>query len=237
MRLLVSLIVTLGCLVSFPANRLVRAAGDLVGDDTGAVARFINDVEKGPIPYEALRHLEASSVKLKESAWMEAFTEYTHEGGFRYRVLSQGGSERICNRALRGVLDAEKESAEKWREGALTRDNYEFNFDSRTPDGLIKVQLNPRRRDSRLIDGTAWLSPHSGDLVRVEGRLSKSPSFWIRSVSVTRHYVLIGGTMMPAAMESTADIRMAGISSFLMTYEYAFVGREKIASREARIFR
>ena len=143
-----SLTLALGCLVALPVERLSGAAADASRGDAGAVDRFINEIEKEPKPYQAIRRLEASSAKLNESAWMDAFTEYTREGGFRYRVLSQGGSERIGNRALKGVLDGEKESTAEWRKGALTRENYEFNFDSRTRDGLIKVQLRPLRRDS-----------------------------------------------------------------------------------------
>jgi hypothetical protein len=230
MRLWTSLLLAVGCLVAVPAERLSGAAADSARADAGAVERFINDIEKEPIPYQAIRRLEASISKLNESAWMEAFTEYTREGGFHYRVLSQGGSERIRNRALKGVLEGEKENTAQWRMGALTRENYEFNFDGRTPEGLIKVQLNPRRRDSRLLDGAAWLSPQSGELVRLEGRLSKSPSFWVRWVSVTRRYVPIRGTMMPAVMESTADVKIAGVSTFSMTYAYAAVDGQKIAS-------
>ncbi len=211
-------------------GRLSGAGADALRRESSAVDRFIDDIGKEPVPYQAVRRLEASSSKLNESAWMEAFTEYTRDGGFRYRILSEGGSERIRSRALTGVLDGEKESTAQWRKGALTRENYEFNFDSRTPDGLIKVQLNPRRRDSRLLDGSAWLSAQSGELVRLEGRLSKSPSFWVRWVSVTRRYLPIRGTTMPAAMESTADVKIAGVSKFSMTYVYAVVDGQAIGS-------
>lgn len=225
-----------GCVLAFSTQRLVGAA-EASRAESGAVERFINDIEKQPVPYQAVRRLEASSSKLNESAWMEAFTEYTREDGFRYRVLSEGGSERIRNRALKSVLEAEKESIAQWRQGALTRENYEFNFDGRTSDGLIRVQLNPRRRDSRLLDGAAWLSAQSGDLVRLEGRLSKSPSFWVRWVQVTRWYALIRGTMMPAAVESTADIRIAGVSNFSMTYHYSAIDGQLVGSPRVLVFR
>jgi hypothetical protein len=223
MRFWTFFLLVLGCLAAVPAERLSGASAD-------AVQRFIDDIEKEPVPYQAIRRLEASSAKLDESAWMEAFTQYTREGGFSYRVLSEGGSERIRNRALKGVLDGERESTAQWRKSALTRENYDFNFDSRTAEGLIKVQLNPRRRDPRLLEGAAWISPQSGELVRLEGRLSKSPSFWVRWVNVTRRYMSVRGTMMPAAMESTADVRVAGMSTFSMTYEYAVVDGQTIST-------
>lgn len=224
------LMAALGCLLVVSTQRIAGAPAEGLRAEFAAMERFIDHIEKDPVPYQAVRRLEASSSKLNESAWMEAFTEYSRENGFSYRVLSQGGSERIRNRALKGVLEAERESTARWREGALTRDNYEFDLDSRTPDGLIKVQLNPRRRDSRLLDGAAWLSPQTGQLVRLEGRLSKSPSLWVRWVAVTRRYIPVAGTMMPGAMESTADVRVAGLSTLSMTYKYAMVDGHQIPS-------
>jgi hypothetical protein len=223
-------VLVFGCLAAFPAATLSGAGAEMARADSAAVTRFINDIEKEPIPYQANRRLEASSTDLGESAWMEAFTEYSREGGFSYRVVAQGGSQRIQNRALRGVLEGEKETTAQWRRGALTRENYDFAFDSRSPDGLLKIQLNPRRRDSRLLDGAAWVSAQSGELVRLEGRLSKSPSFWIRWVRVKRHYRSVGGTMMPASMDSTADVKIAGVSTLSMTYDYVAINGQAVSS-------
>jgi hypothetical protein len=225
-----SLIVALSWLMALPAERHISASGAASDADALAVDRFINDIEKEPVPYQAVRRLEASSSKLQESAWMEVRTEYSRENGFRYEVVSQGGSERIRNRALYGVLEGEKASTARWRRGALTRENYDFVYESRTADGLIKIQLSPRRRDPRLLEGAAWVSAQSGDLVRLEGRLAKSPSFWVRWVSVTRRYVPIRGAIMPAAMESTADVKIAGVSRFSMTYTYAVVDGQRIGA-------
>jgi len=196
--------------------------------------RFIDDIERPPVAYQGIRRLEASSEKLNESAWMEAFIDYDPTTGFRYRIMGQGGSSRIRNRVLKSVLDAERDNSTEaeWRKGAINRDNYDFGFDGSTDDGMIKLQLNPRRHDTRLVDGAAWLSAQSGTLLRLQGRLSKSPSFWVRWVDVTRHYGLIHGTMMPVAMESVADVRFAGVSTFSMRYEYASIAGKNVAAPE-----
>jgi hypothetical protein len=88
-----------------------------------------------------------------------------------------------------------------------------------------------------LLEGAAWLSAQSGDLVKLQGRLSKSPSFWVRWVSVTRKYAPISGTMMPAAVESTADVKIAGMSTFTMTYRYAAVDGQRTASPQVLLTR
>lgn len=202
-----------------------------------AVERFLAGIEKPPVTYQARRRLEASSAKLKESAWMEAVTEYDPATGLTYSIVAQGGSERIRRRVLDAVLEAEQENTTRaeWRKGNLSRANYAFDFGGHAGDGMLKMQLTPRRRDSRLVLGSALLTAKSGNLVRVEGRLSKSPSFWVRWVNVSRSYSLVGGAMMPVAIESTADVRIAGMSTLSMTYDYQMVDGHAINSAP-RIF-
>ncbi len=156
---------------------------------------------------------------------MEAVTAFDPKGGFTYSIVAQGGSERIQRRVLKSVLEAEREHAvpDEWKKATLSRDNYEFNFGGRTDDGMLRLQLMPRRRDTRLVTGSALLTAVSGDLVRVDGRLSKSPSFWVRWVKVSRTYSPVGGRMMPVGIESTADVKIAGMSTFSMEYDYQMV--------------
>lgn len=217
-----------GCLAGLGAHGLAGAEGPAVPaspSEYAAVERFLAEIEKPPVAYQARRRLEASCIKMKESAWMEAVTHYDPAAGFTYSIVRQGGSERIRRRVLRAVLEAERENSSRaeWRKGNLSRANYEFSFGGHTGDGMLKMRLTPRRKDSRLVFGSALLTAPSGDLVRVEGRLSKSPSFWVRWVNVSRSYSPIGGAMMPVAIESTADVRIAGMSTFSMTYDYEMV--------------
>ncbi len=217
-----------GCLIGLSVQGLAGAPAAAVPSSPSehdAVERFLADIEKPPLPYQARRRLEASSAKLKESAWLEAVTEYDPAVGLTYSIVAQGGSERIRKRVLEGVLEAEKEASTlgEWRKGNLSRANYEFDFGGHAGDGMLKMQLTPRRRDTRLVLGSALLTAKSGSLVRVEGRLSKSPSFWVRWVNVSRSYSPIAGIMMPVAVESTADVRIAGMSTFSMTYDYQMV--------------
>jgi hypothetical protein len=210
------------------ASAAPASAGEYV-----AVERFLNTTERPPVAYHARRRLEASSSKLNESAWMEVVTAYEPASGFRYSIVAQGGSERIQRRVLKSVLQAESENSAsgQWHRTNLSRANYEFDFGGRTSDGMLRMQLNPRRRDPRLVEGAALLSASSGDLVRVEGRLAKSPSFWIRWAQVSRSYLPIGGAMMPVSVESTADVRFAGLSTFAMTYDYQMVDGVAISDR------
>ena len=142
--------------------------------------------------------------------------------------MTAGGSERICNRVLRRILETETEwsSKQEASKSAFTEGNYVFQSCGQS-GGLLKVSLAPRRKESRLVDGALFLNPEEG-LVWLEGRLAKSPSVWIRWVDVAWTYRDIGGVILPVHVESTADVRFFGMSTFAMTYDYEMVDGRRV---------
>jgi hypothetical protein len=67
-------------------------------------------------------------------------------------------------------------------------------------------------------------------MVRVEGRLSENPSWWTRRVDVVRRYERIGGVRVPVEMTSTADVRIAGMSTFAMRYDYTAINGRRVST-------
>src|SRR5262245_38844743 len=127
-----------------------------------------------------------------------------------------------------------------WTDGsparaALTLDNYEFADGGIATDGLASLMLKPRRKGELLVDGMIFVNPDDGDLVRLEGRLVKSPSFWTRRVEIVRWYKRFAGIRMPIALESVAHILIAGRSTFRVTYDYESVNGQKFGSPQARV--
>ena len=152
------------------------------------------------------------------------------ETGFRYTVLDEGGSGLVRSKALRGALDQERKS---WTGGEserawFTTDNYQFEDAGTEPDGLARIGVTPKRKDLLLVNGAIFLKPDDGELVRIEGFPARWPSFWTRRIHVIRHYARIAGVHLPVAVESSAQIRMAGSSTFNMRYKYEVVNGMKI---------
>jgi hypothetical protein len=83
------------------------------------------------------------------------------------------------------------------------------------------VLLSPKRKERVLVSGAMFLRPVDGELVRVQGRLAKSPSFWVKTVDIVRTYDRIGGAVMPVSLETTAQVRMFGTATLRMTYQYS----------------
>ncbi len=60
------------------------------------------------VEYRALRHLDASNDTFEKSAWMDVWTEAGRSGGFRYRIVAEGGSEYIRSRLFVASLETER---------------------------------------------------------------------------------------------------------------------------------
>jgi hypothetical protein len=165
---------------------------------------------------------------------MDVWTE-GDANGFRYTIVSEDGSDYIRSKVFRATLDLERKV---WAAGgsdqALTPANYVFEDRGAHPDGLSVLALTPRRKDVMLVDGSIYLNPEDGELVRVEGRLAKAPSFWTRRVEIVRWYRRIAGFRVPTSLESVANVRVAGHSTFRMSYEYETINGRHVGNPQPR---
>lgn len=183
-------------------------------------------------PYRAVRRLEAENGSRK--GWIEAITEYSPETGFRYEITAEGGSGYIRTKVLRAVLDGERDviAHGEAARSSLAPSNYTFQANGIDTDGLANVLLAPRRKERVLVAGMMALNAQDGDLVRLQGRLAKSPSFWVRNVDIVRTYERIDGTVVPVALETKAQVRFLGEATLRMTYVYSQIdGRSLVSNR------
>jgi hypothetical protein len=186
----------------------------------GSIQRFL--VQNDDLhPYRAVRRLEAENGDRK--GWIEAQTEYSPSLGFSYQVTAEGGSSYIRGKILRAVLDGERDLIAQGNTGrsALTQSNYIFRPHGIDADGLANVLLSPRRKAGVLVNGTLFLQAAEAYPVRLQGRLAKNPSFWVKNVDIVRTYARMGGAIMPVALQSTAEIRLFGPAALRMTYTYS----------------
>ena len=178
--------------------------------------------------YRAYRRMHAVSERFGQEGWVEAWTELDGQA-FRYTIAAESGSDYIRNKVLKAVLKREQELVEagECRRSELTPDNYEFTG-SEPGDGEQYVQIKPKRKDVLLVDGRMVLS-EGGELLRVEGQLSKNPSFWTSLVKVIRHYARLDGVRVPIATESVAKVKFAGVSHLEVHYEYESINGRPVS--------
>jgi hypothetical protein len=216
---------------------LTLAAGSTAAGRTPGTpgASIVPARDQALTQYRAYRRMHADSEHFGQEAWLEAWTEMD-DRGFRYTVVSESGSEYMRNKVLKAVLKREQEliAAGDCQRSELTPDNY--NFEGETyENGERYIQIKPKRKDVLLVDGRMVLSGDGSELLRVEGRLSKNPSFWTSLVNVIRHYARLDGVRVPISTESVAKVKFAGIAHLEVHYEYATINGRPVSLDARRI--
>lgn len=212
-----SLIACLASLLSSSVLRIDRAPRPGTAVESSPARR-----EPPLESYRALREMRAKNGRYKLEGWIDAWTEMHPQSGFSFGVVAEGGSGYIRDKVLRKVLESERQAvagADRDR-AALTSDNYVFGEPEPEADGLLRIRVRPKRKDTLLVDGWIVVTETDRDLVRIEGRLAKPPSFWTRRVDIVRTYGRIEGHRVPIETTSVARVLMAGESSFSMRYTY-----------------
>jgi hypothetical protein len=133
-------------------------------------------------------------------AEMTVKTTYNMKTGKSYEILSESGSTVVRNLVLHAILDNEQHVNEPGiREGAwITTANYDMQV---KPGGIqsvdgrdcIAISLRPRRKEPYLLDGTLWVNAQNGEIVRIEGKASKSSSVFSGETQMMRQYVDLEG--------------------------------------------
>ena len=190
-----------------------------------ALERFLSRPDEPITQYRARRTLAGQNPRFKMEGAIEAITELSSNGRFSYTIVSETGSDYIREKVLRPILETEAKvlATGDPSRSALTIDNYNIGGGEPAEPGIVKLFAKPRRKEVSLIDGAVFITSADSDLVRVEGKMAKNPSFWTTRVNLVRRYDRIGGVRVPVRLDSTAQIRFAGDSSLSMIYDYEMI--------------
>lgn len=185
-------------------------------------ARFNNPA---PPAYRALRRLEGGLVNSNKHGWIEVWTEYRPDRGLAFEVLRSGGHGYVRDKVLPGMLKSEQEllADGKPLRAPIVARNYTVEENGITESGLTRLLLEPARKSDGIVRGTALIEAENGSISRIEGRLVKSPSFWIRDVDVSWRFMRVGEAILPVELVSNARVRFYGRSKFRMTYDYVTI--------------
>jgi len=193
------------------------------------LARFLARPDEPVDSYRARRVLRAEG--LGKWAQMEVLVELDERGGFRWTVLSEEGSPDLLEKAFRTMLEKEAEAHAAGRTGraSLTSANYELDAEGRESDGLVRLGLHPRRKETALVDGHILVTPDTADIVRVEGKLARGVSFWLHKIEVVRRYERLRGHRVLVGFESTAHVRFVGKIHITGDFTYERIDGDAVA--------
>jgi hypothetical protein len=190
-----------------------------------ALERFLARPDEPLKAYRAVRHMAAENARFNLRGALDVMTALNPDGRFTYTILKEEGSDYIRSKVLKSVLENEEKlfSTTDPARAAVTALNYELNGAEPAEPGVVRLLAKPRRREISLVDGSVFVTMDSADLLRVEGRLAKNPSFWTTRVDVIRRYERVGGIRVPVRLDTTAQIRVAGTSTMSVVYDYEMV--------------
>jgi hypothetical protein len=222
------------------ACTLLVASGWLSADEGRPAAPQIPALQETPVTsYRAFRRMHASNEKFNQEGWVDCWTSLDG-GGFRYEIVSERGSDYIREKILKTLLRREQELIAEGNAGRadITEANYEFAdgvAPQDGPGGERIVLLKPKRKDVLLVVGKMVINEAGTELLRVEGRLAKNPSFWTNLVDVVREFARLDGVRVPISTETVAKLKFAGTSQMDVRYDYETInGRPvSVAARQA----
>lgn len=212
---------------------VVAAMSALPSAETPARAAHatVATLQEAPLTqYRAFRRMHVRNDRFNQESWLECWTELS-DRGFAYQIVSERGSESLRDKVLRTLLRREQELIASGGSGRadLTDSNYEFTDGGQAADGERHVLLKPRRKDVLLVDGRMILSGDGTEVLRVEGKLAKNPSFWTSLVKIVRGFARINGARVPVYTETEAKVKLAGVSRMEVSYEYESINGRPVS--------
>ena len=165
---------------------------------------------------------------------------YTAPTTKEFHVVSQTGSNFICDRVLKRLLAGEQEaqSRDNRQETSLSSRNYTFSLESQetTPQGPVyKLKVEPKHKNKFLYRGHVWVDGRDFAVLRIEAEPAKSPSFWLSKTLIEQQYVKVGSFWLPELNKSTSYIRLGGNATLTIAYrDYVVHDGESAGVRSQR---
>jgi hypothetical protein len=146
--------------------------------------------------FEVQRHFEAPHT-LQFTAM-----HYTGDGFVKTNVIT---------RLLQSEVDHVKQ--DDGAITAITNQNYKFGYKGTAEINKRAVhvfQVKPRKKRAGLFKGRIYLDAHTGSLVRAEGSVVKSPSFFVKKIEFVQDYADIDNFTFPVHIRTNALARVIG---------------------------
>ena len=142
---------------------------------------------------------------------------YVAPHSLSFKPLSFTGDTFVKSNVIARLLQSEVDYVNKGdaRQEALTTANYRFSYkgDQNLDGREVHVfQVKPRHKRAGLFKGHIYLDAATGSLVRSEGTVVKSPSFFIRKIEFVQDYADVARFTLPVHLHTTARARFLATS-------------------------
>jgi len=144
---------------------------------------------------------------------------YTSPGKKQFTILSEHGSEFILNHVLGKLLKSEADDPQR---AAIDRKNYDFmlvGYENTPSGGQYILGLKPKSKSEYLYKGKLWVDAKDFAVTKVEGEMTKNPSFWVKDTNISHTYRKIDDFWLPAETRTVSQIRLGGRADLTIQYK------------------
>ena len=125
------------------------------------------------------------------------------------------GDGFVKNNVITRLLQSEVDHVQKDDPSltAVSPLNYKFSYKGagHVQDRLVHIyQVKPHKKRMGLFKGRVYLDAHTGTLVRAEGSVVKSPSFFVKHIEFWQEYADVQSFTLPVRIHSEAKARIVG---------------------------
>ena len=178
-----------------------------------ALERYIGSGGTNAWPLESVE-IHAALPTLSKAGELRAIRRPVLAGGSGYEVIELAGDPIVKEQVIARYLNAQQRVSElSPARLAISPANYRFAYKGVVDDGeylAYVYQITPRRKRAGLIKGELWLDQRTGVPVRESGYLVKSPSAFIKRVSITRDNAFRDSVMDSRRTHIMVETRLIG---------------------------
>jgi len=132
-----------------------------------------------------------------------------------FKALHYMGDTFVKTNVIARVLQSEVDHVQKDDPAltAITQENYKFShkntvqLSGRT---VHEYQVKPLKKRLGLFKGRIYVDAYTGSLVRVEGRVVKSPSIFVKKIDFVQDYADVSSFMLPVHLHTEAKATLVG---------------------------
>jgi hypothetical protein len=165
--------------------------------------------------YTATSLIDAELPDSAQKAEFELKQHYAAPAALEFSPLRWSGDSFVKSNVIVRLLQSEVDHVHRREqsETAINSANYKFSYKGSSLINEVPVyvyEVKPHKKRVGLFKGKIYLDASTGELVRAQGRIVKSPSFFIKKIDFIQDYAHVNGFTLPLHLHSEAQTRIIG---------------------------
>jgi hypothetical protein len=165
--------------------------------------------------YSALTVIRAELPDTAQQGEFELQRHFEAPHTLQFTALHYTGDGFVKSNVITRLLQSEVDHMKQDDGGltAITNQNYKFSYKgtSEINSRVVHIfQLKPRSKRPGLFKGRIYLDAHTGSLVRAEGSVVRSPSFFVKKIDFVQDYADVENFTLPVHIHTNALARVIG---------------------------